>query len=153
MTVSVAMNVTRFGASTVFLLLTAGLLRTVTASFIDHIGICSWIPIVGALLTPLMWLGSPADFWPAAYSAMISTVVGSFLLIANIIKESPDHIHGATYSAPTFKSFFLSFGNILFAFGGASAFPNFQNDMREKEKFPKAVTFGFIGNKYLNLFV
>jgi vesicular inhibitory amino acid transporter len=141
------MDITRFGASTVFLLLTAGLIKNVVQNLI-HIGICSWIPIVGALLTPIIWCGSPADFWPVAYIAMISTVIGSILLIINIIIESPDHFPSATYSAPSFKSFFLSFGNILFAFGGASAFPNFQNDMREKEKFPKAVTFGFLGENF-----
>ena len=131
--VSLAMNITRFGTSTVFLLIISDLLKSVVASdqlksvmaFLHfekliELGVCSWVPIVGTTLTPLMWLGSPADFWPAAYTAMVSTVVGSVLLLINIGIESKDHIKSATYSMPTFKNFFLSFGNILFAFGGLS---------------------------------
>ena len=120
--VSLAMNITRFGTSTVFLLITSDLLKTVFKALevnkLMQLGVCSWVPIVGIALTPLMWLGSPADFWPAAYTAMGSTVVGSVLLLINLGIEAKDHYKDAVYLMPTFKSFFLSFGNILFAFGG-----------------------------------
>jgi len=43
---------------------------------------------------------------------------------------------------PTFGNFFDAFATILFSFGGASAFPTFQVDMRIPEKFPKAVVIG-----------
>ncbi len=142
-TVSLSMNVTRFGTGVIFLLLISSLFKSVTQSFIPSFSFCYWMPIVGTALTPLMWLGSPADFWPAAYTAMFATLLGSVLLLTNIIRESSQHISSATHSAPTFKSFFLSFGKMLFAYSGASAFPNFQNDMKEKDKFPKAVTVGF----------
>ena len=122
MAVSLAMNITRFGTSTVFLLITSDLLKTVFKALevnkLMQLGVCSWVPIVGIALTPLMWLGSPADFWPAAYTAMGSTVVGSVLLLINLGIEAKDHYKDAVYLMPTFKSFFLSFGNILFAFGG-----------------------------------
>ena len=49
----------------------------------------------------------------------------------------------AQYTAPDFRSLSLAFGTILFAFGGACTFPTFQNDMREKRKFSKAVYLGF----------
>ncbi len=142
-TVSVSMNVTRFGIGVIFLLLISDLFKSVTQSFTSSFSFCYWMPMVAAALTPLVWLGSPADFWPAAYSAMFATLLGSLLLLINIIRESSEHISSATHSAPTFKSFFLSFGKMLFAYSGASAFPNFQNDMKEKHKFPKAVTLGF----------
>lgn len=48
------------------------------------------------------------------------------------------HIHG-------FHDFFISYGIILFAFGGASTFPTIQNDMINKEKFSKSVVIAFIG--------
>lgn len=41
--------------------------------------------------------------------------------------------------------FFLSFGIILFAFGGASSFPTIQNDMRNKKDFPKSIIISFSG--------
>ena len=42
-------------------------------------------------------------------------------------------------------SFFTSFGTILFAFGGASCFPNLQVDMKQPDKFPLAVVIGILG--------
>lgn len=103
------MNITLFGTSAVFLLLTSEVIQSVTGDFI-HFSFCDWIPIVAIVLLPLMWLGSPQDFWPAAYAAMGATIVGSILLMINIIKEAPDYFPDATYSGPSFKSFFLSFG-------------------------------------------
>ncbi|XP_054155610.1 uncharacterized protein LOC128954069 [Oppia nitens] len=145
--VSISMNFTRFGTGVVFLILTSQLLQQVMSHVnkVQELGICSWVPIVGVSLTPFMWLGSPADFWPAAYTAMLSTILGSILLLADIGLQAKDRVSSANYPMPTFVSFFKAFGNILFAFGGASAFPNFQNDMKEKDKFPKAVIYGFIG--------
>jgi len=138
------MNVTGIGASAVFLLLTSQLLNSLTKSLVP-LSICEWVPIVAAALLIPTWLGSPADFWPIAYSAMLSTTVGSILLIVDIILEVSYNGRGSDFHFEGFESFATAFGVILFAFGGASAFPNFQNDMREKEKFPTAVILGFVG--------
>ncbi|CAG2102700.1 unnamed protein product [Medioppia subpectinata] len=147
--VSLAMNLTRFGTSAAFLLIVSELLQGVMAGLnagkAMNVGICSWVPVVGITLTPFMWLGSPADFWPAAYTAMLSTILGSILLLISLVNEAKKKVTETVYLMPTFENFFKAYGNILFAFGGASAFPNFQNDMKEKEKFPKAVIFGFGG--------
>ena len=72
---------------------------------------------MGVILIPFMLLGSPGDFWPTAYAAMISTMVGSVLLLVGFGIEAKDIKH-ATYSQPEFRNIFLSFGNMLFAFGG-----------------------------------
>lgn len=42
-----------------------------------------------------------------------------------------------------FYDFFLSFGTLLFAFGGASTFPTIQNDMEKKDKFSTSVIIAF----------
>lgn len=42
-----------------------------------------------------------------------------------------------------FYDFFLSFGTLLFAFGGASTFPTIQNDMDNKNKFSTSVMIAF----------
>lgn len=142
--VSVLINITLIGASAVFLLLTSGLISSLTETFIS-ISLCQWIPIVAAVLLIPLWLGSPAEFWPVAYSAMISTTVGSIFLIIDTIVEISNNGIATDFNFNGVESFATAFGTILFAFGGASAFPNFQNDMKEKEKFPKAVMFGFTG--------
>lgn len=142
--VSLIMNLTRIGAGTVFLLLSSQLFHSLSKSFIK-LSVCEWIPITAAILLLPMWLGSPANFWFMAYLAMSSTIVGSVLLIIRIIIYiSQAGVH-KNYSVDSFENFAGAFGTILFAFGGASAFPNFQNDMRNKEKFPLAVIIGFLG--------
>lgn len=49
-----------------------------------------------------------------------------------------------------FKDFFLAFGIIMFAFGGATTFPTIQNDMADKSKFNKSVQYGFLGKQQQN---
>lgn len=44
-----------------------------------------------------------------------------------------------------FEDFFLAFGTLLFAFGGASTFPTIQNDMENKKNFPKSIGMAFSG--------
>ena len=39
------------------------------------------------------------------------------------------------YPKPTPEGYFMAFGSIMFAFGGASTFPTIQADMKDKTKF------------------
>ncbi|KAI2808462.1 hypothetical protein BLOT_006406 [Blomia tropicalis] len=141
--VSLLINITRIGAGTVFLLLTSNMIHTLTKQAI-HLSNCEWIPIVAVVMLLPMWLRSPADFWPVAYSAMISSVVGTVLLIINCALEISKHGMAKDFHVDGLETWASAFGTILFAFGGASAFPNFQNDMKEKDKFPRAVILGYI---------
>lgn len=142
--VSVLMNINRIGASTVFLILTSNLIMSLTHKFIS-LSLCQWIPIVTAVLLIPFWLGSPVDFWPVAYMAMLSTVIGSILLIIDLILEITKNGWAKDFHIESVETVSSAFGTILFAYGGASAFPNFQNDMKQKKKFPTAVIFGFLG--------
>ena len=144
---SFSLDLTSFGASTVFLLLTSDVIKTLTESFI-HISTCLWVLIIGAILTPMTYLGSPQDFKPVAFLATLGTVFGTALLFVVILIDFKNGSHHPQYTAPTFKSYFLSFGKILFAYGGAVAFPTFQNDMKHKEQFSLAVFYGMSGMNY-----
>lgn len=44
-----------------------------------------------------------------------------------------------------FHDFFIAFGTLLFAFGGASTFPTIQNDMQDKSKFSISIIYAFSG--------
>ena len=147
------MDITFFGGSVVYLLLCSELVESLTHNITKHITFCDWILIIALLLLPLSWLGSPADFWPLAVGAIGTTLLGLLLLMVEIIKDAPTYMHAATHKAPTFKGFFLGFGIMVFAFGGAAAFPTFQNDMKDKTKFPIAVVTGFICKHILFLFL
>lgn len=144
--VTINIIVQLFGVAVVFLLLCAELIQEVLK---DHVRIsfCDWIIVIGLVLIPFMFLGSPQDFSPAAFGAMGCTVVSCVLLLV-LFGEEVYSCGGlpndTTYGGVTFKSVFLSLGTILFAFGGAATFPTFQNDMKHKRQFPSAVTIGFV---------
>ncbi|KAG8184418.1 hypothetical protein JTE90_004588 [Oedothorax gibbosus] len=139
--VSFCIDFTLFGVATVFILLSSQLIGSLAASL--NISFCYWILILAAFLWPLMWLGTPEDFWPAAVVALGTTVTACILLTIEIAKEAPKAID-VQYPPPTVLSFFLAFGTMLFAFGGAASFPTFQNDMKDRNKFTKAAVFGFV---------
>ncbi|XP_015927645.1 uncharacterized protein [Parasteatoda tepidariorum] len=139
--VSFCIDVNLLGVGIVFLLLSAQLISSLASNW--GISFCYWVLILGAILCPLMWLGTPEDFWPAAIVALGTTLTACVLLIIMISKESVS-APLPEYKPPTILSFFLSYGTILFAFGGAASFPTFQNDMKNKHKFPTAVSIGFI---------
>jgi vesicular inhibitory amino acid transporter len=139
------MDITFFGGATVYLLLCSELVQSITSSFIKNWTFCDWVPIIALVLLPLTWLGSPEDFWPAAFGALGATIIGCVLLLINIIKDSSEHTTNVKHDEPSFQQFFLGLGIITFAFGGAGAFPTFQNDMKNKRKFPLAVSIGFAG--------
>lgn len=142
--VSILMNVTNTCATTVFMLFTSDLLSQLTRSFIGY-NICQWIPITSVLFLVPILFGSPIDFWPIAYMATLSTTIGSILLIISLAIQVQRHGFIHEYRIQNFESFASCFGIAFYAFGGAAAFPSFQNDMRDKNQFSKAVIFGFIG--------
>ena len=71
-----------------------------------------------------------------------STMVAGICIITKLIQtHDPDDTPPS--SDITFQHFFVAFASILFAFGGAPQYPTIQNDMKQREKFPLAVTISF----------
>ncbi|XP_045602127.2 uncharacterized protein [Procambarus clarkii] len=139
----VALGLTLFGAGTVYLLLASQLIRDLVGQLIPSITECAWSLIIGLSLIPISWLGTPKDFWPASVVAVSSTFLACLVVIGVVIARR-DNYDPALYPAPTFNSFFLGFGSILFALGGASIFPTIQNDMRVRSEFPQCVIITFL---------
>ncbi|XP_071547073.1 uncharacterized protein [Panulirus ornatus] len=136
----VAQKVTLMGVSTVFLLLAAQLLTTLTA---DVFSLCAFTVILGCLLTPATWYGTPKDFWPASVAGVVVTVMLCVVVVVTVALEAsslPDPHH----TSPSFSSFFVGFGTILFSFGGASTFPTIQNDMADRSQFAHSVVIAFV---------
>lgn len=136
------------GGAICFLLISSELIWTIIDMYkvptLMDIKFGEWILIVGVILIPLSWLGSPADFWPIAVIAMSSTAVASIMV--SILIVTSDHSEAVPRSSPTFKSFFLSLGTICTAVGGASGMPTFQMDMKNKNHFTPAVTLAYTRN-------
>ncbi|XP_063837922.1 uncharacterized protein LOC135086995 isoform X2 [Ostrinia nubilalis] len=140
--VSMAVTVTLFGAAVVYLLLAAQIIEQVLHSLIPAVTFCSWYLIVAGAMTPLMLFGTPRDFSFIGVVALGATVLACALYFIQMMSEVRPFvfrlgIHG-------FEDFFLAFGTIMFAFGGASTFPTIQNDMADKSKFSKSLQWSFI---------
>lgn len=138
----VALNVTLFGASTVFLLLATQMVHSIADPLIE-LTACEWTLIIGGILTPLTWMGTPKDFWPASILAMAATFLACLVVMVKVVMEKP-FFGPPHFPSPTFSSFFLGFGSILFALGGASIFPTVQNDMRDRSQFGSSVIVAFL---------
>lgn len=61
--VSGCMQFTLFGASIVYLLLSAQIAQELLIDLLPQVGYCVWFLLFAIVMTPPMWLGSPKDFW------------------------------------------------------------------------------------------
>ncbi|XP_055889144.1 uncharacterized protein LOC106050588 isoform X2 [Biomphalaria glabrata] len=145
--VSCAINFTLFGVSVVFLLLASENIQSLIQDAGANISFCYWLLIVAGCLLPITWLGTPKDFWPIAVGAVVATSVACCVILANIAEDSKT-LPPAFYPKIDFKGFFFAFGTICFAFGGHPAFPTFQADMRNPEKFGKAIFIAYMSFSY-----
>ncbi|XP_042901098.2 uncharacterized protein [Parasteatoda tepidariorum] len=139
---SVVLEINFLGISIVYLLLPAEMIAKLIPSSWG-IPFCYWILILAAVICPMMWFGTPKDFWIAAVLALVTIIGSIIMLLVAIAKHASSTSLKVTHKNPTFLSFFLSMGSIFFSFGGAASFPTFQNDMKNKDAFPRAVITGF----------
>ncbi|XP_076305512.1 uncharacterized protein LOC143222640 [Tachypleus tridentatus] len=139
--VSLCLNSTLFGAATVFLLLSSELIQSLGDKL--NLSFCFWILILGTILCPLMWLGTPEDFWPVAVGSLGTTTFASILLFTNILMDHYNVENVVTYPTPTVKSFCFSFSAINFAIGGITTLPTIQNDMKDRSKISIAVAISY----------
>lgn len=62
--VSFSINFTLFGVSTVFLLLASENIEDLIERWSGKdLSFCYWLLILAAVICPLTWFGTPADFW------------------------------------------------------------------------------------------
>lgn len=77
--------------------------------------------------------------------AILTTAIACVLFFTQIVMDGLENDEPVKRVNHGFNDFFLSFGTLLFAFGGASTFPTIQNDMEKKENFSNSVIIAFIG--------
>ncbi|CAL4068119.1 unnamed protein product, partial [Meganyctiphanes norvegica] len=129
------------GSTTVFAILAAQMLN----SMVTDLSQCEWLLIVGAVLAPLTWFGTPKDFWQFSVGAVLATLTCVLIIFIQLLVDESAGLHPEPeYRNPTLITFSLSFGSILFAFAGAKVFPTIQNDMANRSEFGKSVVLAFI---------
>uniref|UniRef100_A0A1B6DU47 Amino acid transporter transmembrane domain-containing protein n=1 Tax=Clastoptera arizonana TaxID=38151 RepID=A0A1B6DU47_9HEMI len=137
------MRFTLFGASVVYLLLASQIFQSLMQNLTPGITYCWWFLIFSIFITPPMWLGSPKDFWAVGIGALITTAAAAILLCIQTILDGIFNATPVIHEYHSFKEYFLAFGTIQFCFGGASAFPTIQNDMKQRDQFYKSAIIGF----------
>ncbi|KAK6753934.1 hypothetical protein RB195_013118 [Necator americanus] len=142
--VSLCIDITQFGIAVVYLLLSSKNIHDMIKTFSDNdFSYCFVVLILAVCLLPLTFLKSPQDFWWAVVIAMITT---SCAVVLIIIGSSLDYGLCSSYTGmPSYqpKNFFLALGTLLFAYGGHSAFPTIQHDMKNPAEFTKSVVLAF----------
>lgn len=153
--VSCCIQITLFGAGTVYLLLASQVVQDLLSDLMPSVSFCLYLILIATALCPAMWLGSPKDFWAVGVGALLTTALACTCIFSKMLIDSmepyqPDINDDVPYfpeknitKVHSFSKLFLSFGTILFAFGGASTFPTIQNDMREKTRFSTSIVIGF----------
>uniref|UniRef100_A0A6A7FQN6 Proton-coupled amino acid transporter 2-like n=1 Tax=Hirondellea gigas TaxID=1518452 RepID=A0A6A7FQN6_9CRUS len=136
----VCVVISQFGGTAVFIILIAQMLETI----LQDISTCTWVLVIGAILTFCTWPGTPNDFWIGPMVAVVSTVLACIVIFVRTLQDV-DTGSLVQYPNPTINSFALGYGSILFAFGGSSVFPTIQNDMKDRSQFWKSVLIGFTG--------
>ncbi|KAG8295869.1 amino acid transporter AVT1C-like [Homalodisca vitripennis] len=141
--VSICMQCTLFGASVVFLLMSAQIVQELLKEVLPQVGYCKWFLLFAAAITPPMWLGSPKDFWIVGFGAVLATFVGCILIFCQTVIDGIHLTEPVPHNSHSINGFFYAFGTILFSYGGAATFPTIQNDMAHREKFPISAAIGF----------
>ena len=86
--VSICVNLTQFGAATVFLLLcTKNSHFLLATQFQWNASICVLLPLICCLLWPVTMLKSPNDFWPILLGGIFCTVGTCMILGCNSIPQ------------------------------------------------------------------
>ncbi|VDO73062.1 unnamed protein product [Heligmosomoides polygyrus] len=133
--VSVCIDITQFGIAVVYLLLSSKNIHDMIKTFSDtEFSYCFVVLILAVCLLPITW---------AVVIAMITT---SCAVVLIVIGASLDYGLCSGYTGmPSYqpKNFFLALGTLLFAYGGHSAFPTIQHDMRNPAEFTKSVILAF----------
>ncbi|XP_026681850.1 amino acid transporter AVT1J [Diaphorina citri] len=89
--VTVCVQTTLFGVGTVYLLIASQMVKELFQPYLPNISFCLCFVVFTAALTPVMWLGSPKDFWKLVTVCVQTTLFGVgtvYLLIASqMVKE------------------------------------------------------------------
>ncbi|KAI1704148.1 transmembrane amino acid transporter protein [Ditylenchus destructor] len=150
--VSVFVNFTQFGATTVFLLLSAKNVSEMLSAFFSlHLDYCIMILAVALFIYPITLLKSPKDFWGVIVGGMLSTIVAMFLIMLGSVLDWGTCRPHQELPPLKINNVLGALGTILFTYGGHSAFPTVQHDMKRPSDFRKSALFAITGVSVLNM--
>lgn len=140
-------HITLFGSATVYLMLIAQSAQKLFSGTHPEIDFSTWLFVFSVSLSSLMFLESPKDYCIVAVGALLTTMTSCYFILMQILLDermkegSVTDTHKSALSA---NQFFLSFGSILFSYGGAASFPVIRFQMFKRDEFSRSVVTSFI---------
>ncbi|XP_018310852.1 proton-coupled amino acid transporter 4 [Mycetomoellerius zeteki] len=107
---------------------------------------CYWLLIVGLLLCPLMWLGSPRDMKSVATCSSIAVTSTAILIWWSIITDDRAFNVAPIATSPTWDKFISGYGMLAFQFDVHPTLMTIQVDMRRPRDIDKAIFFSFMAS-------
>ncbi|CAI2294316.1 unnamed protein product [Caenorhabditis sp. 36 PRJEB53466] len=143
--VAVCLVVSQFLIACVLLLLSAENFTNLLNTFFGlHLDFCIFIVAITLVLWPFCLLQSPMDFWQLAIISAVSSTIAAGLIVFGSAWDMSTCAPHREMPKLNFKQFSLSYGTIVFAFGGHGAFPTIQHDMAMPQQFNKSVISSYI---------
>uniref|UniRef100_A0A8R1E1X8 Aa_trans domain-containing protein n=1 Tax=Caenorhabditis japonica TaxID=281687 RepID=A0A8R1E1X8_CAEJA len=138
--VAVCLVVSQFMIACVLILLSAENFTNLLNNFFGlHLDFCVFIVAIALVLWPFSLLQSPMDFWQLAVISAASSTVAAGLIVFGASWDMSTCVPYRQMPKFDLKQFTLSYGTIVFAFGGHGAFPTIQHDMAKPHQFSKSV--------------
>ncbi|XP_018357884.1 PREDICTED: proton-coupled amino acid transporter 4 [Trachymyrmex cornetzi] len=107
---------------------------------------CYWLLIVGLLLCPLMWLGSPRDMKLVAMCSSIIVTLTAILIWWSIVTDDRAFNVTPITTSPTWDKFISGYGMLAFQFDVHPTLMTVQVDMCRPRDIDKAIFFSFIAS-------
>ncbi|KAL4135307.1 hypothetical protein QTP88_006923 [Uroleucon formosanum] len=139
-------HITLFGSSTVYLMLIAQSAQKLFLGTHPEVEFSTWLFVFSLSLSSLMFLESPKDYCIVATGALLTTMTSCYFILMQMLLDERIQEGSATdaqKSVPA-NQFFLSFGSILFSYGGAASFPVINFQMFKRDEFSQSVVTSFI---------
>ncbi|KAL6256177.1 hypothetical protein P5V15_012293 [Pogonomyrmex californicus] len=110
---------------------------------------CYWLLIVGLLLCPLVWLGSPRDMKWVATCSSITVTLTAMLTWWSIVTDDRISDVAPIATSPTWDKFISGYGMLAFQFDVHPTLMTIQVDMHRPRDINKAVFLSFIASGLL----
>ncbi|XP_014209209.1 proton-coupled amino acid transporter 3 [Copidosoma floridanum] len=109
-----------------------------------NLSFCYWLLVVGVLLCPVMWLGSPRDMkWLTMFST--STIsVATLLIWWSILNDHRSPDVEPIPSSPSWEQFISGYGMLAFQFDVHPTLMTIQVDMKRPKDINRAIVFSFL---------
>ncbi|KAL7306849.1 hypothetical protein TKK_0001010 [Trichogramma kaykai] len=109
-----------------------------------NLSFCYWLLLVGVLLCPIMWLGSPRDMKSIVAISSATISVTSLLIWWSIFSDDASDSYTPVPSSPAWERFIAGYGMLAFQFDVHPTLMTIQVDMKKPKHIGKAVMLGFL---------